>query len=333
MKMSPAFRHGAETPWGGHALRDLFGKSIPDDLTGESLEASALPGLASTVENGELGGMKLTEVFQRHGSALTGLPVEAGFPLLVKLIDAREMLSVQVHPGDAYAAARHNKRGKTEAWVVLAAPEGAKLVLGLAAGADLAAAVRDGDLTAQLAWLPVAPGDALYIPHGLVHALGDGIVVYEIQQSSDLTYRLWDWNRAGPDGRPRALHTGDALHVARALPGRKLAGVELSAPGGRKTAFICDDNFELWRLDVSGRMALEAGQMRLLTALGSGEVLWEGGSLPVAAGDTVVVPADCGAWIDGELALLMSAPADRTRLSAQLGERAAEVAGFDGEEA
>jgi mannose-6-phosphate isomerase len=157
MKMRPAFRHGADTPWGGEGLRELFCKAIPDDLTGESLEISALPGHESVVENGALKGRTLLDVYETYGARLTGLPDGDGFPLLVKLLDAREMLSVQVHPGDAYAARRHGKRGKTEAWVVLDAPPGARIVLGLKAGADLAEAVRAGTLEDALSWLSVSP--------------------------------------------------------------------------------------------------------------------------------------------------------------------------------
>jgi mannose-6-phosphate isomerase len=332
MKMRPAFRHGGETPWGGEALRELFCKAIPDDRTGESLEVSALPGLESVVENGELKGMTLKEVYDKYQARLTGLTDEAGFPLLVKLLDAREMLSVQVHPGDAYAARRHGKLGKTEAWVILDAPKGAKLVLGLKEGADLQQAVQSGTLEDALSWLPVSPGDVLYIPHGLVHALGGGIRVYEIQQSSDVTYRLWDWNRAGADGRKRALHMEDALAVARPLPGKPLSGVPLEGPGGRETIYICDGNFELWRLDVSGRMALPKGQMRLITSLGRGIAGWEDGALALSAGDTLVVPAEVDAWIEGNLTLLMSATCDRARLTALLGEKAGQVAGYDANE-
>lgn len=332
MKMRPAFRHGVDTPWGGEGLRDLFCKPIPDDLTGESLEVSALPGLSSIVENGELKGLTLQEVYETYRGRLTGLSDAAGFPLLVKLLDAREMLSVQVHPGDEYAARRHGKLGKTEAWVVLDAPPGARLVLGLKEGTDLGSAIRNGTLEDALSWLPVSPGDVVYIPHGLVHALGGGIRVYEIQQSSDVTYRLWDWNRTGPDGRKRALHTEDALNVARPLPGKKAPGVSLDVAGGRMTAYISDGNFELWRLDVSGRMALPGGQMRLLTALGRGVAGFEGGGVALSAGDSLVIPAECGAWIDGNLTLLMSATCDKARLGLLFGNRTAEIAGFELEE-
>lgn len=330
--MRPIYRHGVETPWGGDGLKTLFNKAIPDDLTGESLEISALPGMDSVVENGELAGTPLGKVYATTHGRLTGLPDEAGFPLLVKLLDARDMLSVQVHPGDDYAAQRHGKLGKTEAWVVLDAPPGAKLVLGLKEGVSLQEAVSTGTLESALSWLTVSRGDVLYIPHGLVHALGNGIRVYEIQQSSDVTYRLWDWDRTGPDGKKRALHTQDALAVARPLTGGKLSGVTLEAEGGRQTVYISDGNFELWRLDVNGRMPLAKGQMRLITSLGSGTLGWEGGNLSLLAGDSVLVPADTQAWVEGDLSLLMSLPGDRVGLKALLGDRAGQVAGLNEEE-
>jgi mannose-6-phosphate isomerase len=330
MKMRPYFRHGVETPWGGDGLRKLFSKAIPDELTGESLEVSALPGMPSTVENGELTGWTLEAVYEKYRGALTGMTDDAAFPLLVKLLDAREMLSVQVHPGDEYAAARHGKLGKTEAWVILDAPPGAKLVLGLKEGADLRSAVQRGALEEALHWLPVSAGDVLYIPHGLVHALGGGIRVYEIQQSSDVTYRLWDWNRVGPDGRKRALHLEDALNVARPLPGSPLGGASLDVPGGRETLYICDGNFELWRLDAAGRMVLEAGRMRLLTALGRCVVGWDGGAIALGAGDTVVIPAVCDAWLEGNLTAILSTTCDCERAAQRLGDRIRQVVGFEG---
>lgn len=333
MKMRPWFRHGVETPWGGEGLRELFCKAIPDDLTGESLEISALAGMPSVVENGELKGRTLREVYETYRGRLTGQKDGAEFPLLVKLLDAREMLSVQVHPGDDYAGRRHGKLGKTEAWVVLDAPPGAKLVLGLKPGRELKQAVEAGALEDALNWLTVTPGDVLYIPHGLVHALGGGIRVYEIQQSSDVTYRLWDWNRPGPDGKLRALHTEDALEVARPLAGAALNGVSVDVPGGRQTVYIANGYFELWRLDASGRMALPGGRMRLVTALGRGVLGWADGALALSAGDSVVIPADSDAWLEGSLTALLSAPCDRAQLTALLKDRVNQVAGFDDWEA
>ena len=131
----PYFRHGSETPWGGDKLKAYFGKPSPDDTTGEALEASALPGMSSLVMNGSLAALTLDKVQEKWGEALSG---SQDFPLLLKLLDARETLSVQVHPGDAYAQKRHGKRGKTEAWVVLSCDPGAKIAYGLKEGATLA---------------------------------------------------------------------------------------------------------------------------------------------------------------------------------------------------
>ena len=334
LKMIPYFRHGEETPWGGHALRDYFGKDIPDDRTGESLEISALPGRESVVENGPLTGLTLTKVMEKWGRELTG--DAEGFPLLLKLLDAREMLSVQVHPDDAYANAHEGgKLGKTEAWLVIAAERGAKLVYGVNAetSEELRAQVEAGKLEEGLRWVSVQPGDVLYIPHGCVHALGGGIVIYEIQQSSDVTYHFWDWGRVGRDGKPRALHTQAALDVSRPqLKLDKLPGATLITTGGSKTAYISDANFELWRLNVAGDMPLESGRMLLLTSLGEAEVKWAEGAFALNPGESCLVPAAlAGVTISGRTAVMCATVPDRPALREALGYRAELVAGLTGE--
>ena len=331
LKMLPYFRHGEETPWGGRALGDLFGKDIPDDRTGESLEISALPGRESTVANGPLAGMTLTKVIEKWGADLTG--GADGFPLLLKLLDAREMLSVQVHPDDAYAREHEGgKLGKTEAWLVISAQRGAKLVYGVNAetGEELRAQVESGHLEENLRWVGVQPGDVLYIPHGCVHALGGGLVIYEIQQSSDVTYRFWDWGRVGKDGKPRALHTEAALAVSRpALKLDKLPGATLITTGGSRTAYISDANFELWRLNVAGDMPLESGRMLLLTALGQAEVKWADDSFALEPGESCLVPAALeGVTLCGRTAVMCATLPDQTALREALGYRAELVAGL-----
>jgi len=331
LKMIPYFRHGEETPWGGRALNDYFGKDINDDRTGESLEISALPGRESVVANGELAGVSLNKVIDMWGKDLTG-DVE-GFPLLLKLLDAREMLSVQVHPDDTYAGEHEGgKLGKTEAWLVIAAERGAKLVYGVKpdTSEELRALVEAGQLEDNLRWVSVQPGDVLYIPHGCVHALGGGLVIYEIQQSSDVTYRFWDWGRVGKDGKPRALHTEDALAVSRpSLKLDKLPGATLITTGGSRTAYISDANFELWRLNVAGDMPLESGRMLLLTSLGEAEVKWDGGSFTLNPGDSCLVPAALeGVTISGRTAVMCATTPDRAALRDALGYRAELVAGL-----
>jgi len=288
--MSPYFRHGRETPWGGHALRDLFGQAIPDDRTGESLEISAIPGIDSVIENGAFAGRTLRQAAEEWGAALTDDP----FPLLVKLLDARETLSVQVHPGDDYALKHEGKRGKTEAWLILAADAGARVAYGLNPGAgDVRTIIERGEWENALRWMDVAPDDVLYLPHGMVHALGGGIVVYEIQQASDVTYRIWDWGRVGTDGKPRELHTKDALAVIRPeLLLDKIPGVTTPCAGGSRTAYIQCEYFDLMKLSLAGEMPLESGRMLLLTALGDATIRWSDGAFALAAGRSCVIPAE-----------------------------------------
>lgn len=332
LKMKPYFRHGEDTPWGGSALKEIFGKESPDDRTGESLEISALPGRESVIENGALAGLTLTAAISKWGRDLTG-DVE-GFPLLLKLLDAREMLSVQVHPDDTYAGANEGgKLGKTEAWLVLSAQPGAKLVYGVNVEDTeaLKAAVEEGKLEESLRWVSVLPGDVLYIPHGCVHALGGGLVIYEIQQSSDVTYRFWDWGRIGKDGKPRALHMKQALDVSRPeLKLDKLPGATVICEGGSRTAYISDDNFELWRLNVAGKMPLMEGRMLMLTAAGDAKLEWADGEMELAPGDSCLIPAAMkGVTVSGRTTVMCATTPDHDAIRKELGYRAELVAGIE----
>ena len=203
--MTPAYRWGAATPWGGEALRTMFRKQIPGEHTGEALEVSAIPGLESRDPSGNT----LTELIEQYGERLTGKGFAHPFPLLLKLLDAKDTLSVQVHPDDAYAACVEGKLGKTEAWHILFAAPGAELVYGVKAGTEkdaLLNASRNGaEVENLLRRVKVRAGETYYIPAGMVHAIGAGIVLYEIQQSSDVTYRFYDWERRDKEGRKREL--------------------------------------------------------------------------------------------------------------------------------
>lgn len=329
--MAPSFRHGEETPWGGTMLRDVFMKNAPADATGESLEISDLPGHESMVANGVHTGKPLSRMIELWGEALTG-PVRGAFPLLLKLLDAQEALSVQVHPGNEYAGANEGgKLGKSEAWVVLNAEPGAKIVYGLdTRGEDLRTVVAEGRLEECLHWETARPGDVFYIPAGTVHALGAGIQCYEIQQSSDVTYRFWDWGRVNEKGESRQLHTEKALDVS--VADRHLGkqeGTTVLCRGGSRTYYISDANFELCRLNVSGRMPLESGRMLFLTPLAPCTLRWGKESLELNPFDSVLVPAALeGVTVEGEVKLLMSSLPDRPALIAELGYRAENVAGL-----
>ena len=289
--MTPAYRCGAQTPWGGEALRVLFHKEIPDDRTGESLEVSAIPGLES--RDGE--GTSLPDLIARYGGRLTGTAVSGPFPLLLKLLDARDTLSVQVHPDDAYAARVENKLGKTEAWHILAAVPGAELVYGVKAGVTkeelLAASQAGAQVEGLLRRVPVKAGETYYIPAGMVHAIGAGIVLYEIQQSSDVTYRFYDWERRDARGGKRELHIQKAVDVtdvnAQLEPAQEVA----LAPGHYRLLqekYFCLERFR----DFSGVLPANPRRFSLLTAVEDCTLSWSGGTLLLPAGRTAFLPAD-----------------------------------------
>jgi mannose-6-phosphate isomerase class I len=221
--------------WGGSRLRSFYGRDIPTDKTGESWDITCRPAEMSVIENGPDAGTPLNDWFagDREGTLGTRVSAEEGFPLLVKIIDAQDNLSVQVHPDDAYARAA-GERGKSEMWYILHAPEDGCLIIGLKDGVTretLERAVETGTVEECLHRLPVAKGDMIDIPAGLVHALTRGVMVAEIQQNSDVTYRLYDYNRLGLDGKPRALHVRDSLNVTyfdNVLPKKVVTGNTIS---------------------------------------------------------------------------------------------------------
>jgi len=201
--------------WGGERIPALYGRTGAPRVCAESWEISAHPDGTSMVAAGPWTGERLDALVRRFGRDLLGrrTPQADRFPLLFKLIDARDRLSVQVHPNDANATAAGGEP-KTEMWYVLGREPGATLYAGLADGIDEAAlrrALTDGTAERCLVRLAVETGQALFIPGGLVHAIGAGCLVYEVQQNSNTTYRLFDWNRVGADGKPRALHIEESF--------------------------------------------------------------------------------------------------------------------------
>lgn len=291
LKMRPAFRHGKDTPWGGDNLKRLFGKDIPDDRTGESMEMSVIPGQVSRTLSGE----GLDELLLAYGEKVQGTAIKGPFPLLLKLLDAREALSVQVHPTDAYAAANEGgKLGKTEAWIILSAAPDAELVYGIMPGTtreQLEEAVRLGAAVEPLLRrVKVKEGDVCFIPAGCVHAIGAGIVLYEIQQSSDVTYRFYDWDRQDEKGEKRPLHIEKALDVTDL--DFQLEPVPRTPDKGA-VRLLENDIFTLDRLHVSSDLVLpcDPRHFSCLTALSTLLLTWEGDALELKKGDTVLLPA------------------------------------------
>ena len=206
-----------ERVWGGRELARLYAKDIPAaNPIGEAWEISDRPGDASVIANGPLAGKDLRWLMEQHAMEILGdaKPAMAGrFPLLCKILDAREKLSLQVHP-PASKAAELNGEPKTEMWYITDAAPGASLYVGLRAGvtrAEFETKIADGSVADCFHRIPVKAGDTMFLPSGRVHAIGDGLVIFEIQQNSDTTYRVFDWNRVGLDGQPRELHIAQSL--------------------------------------------------------------------------------------------------------------------------
>ena len=200
--------------WGGYQLRPYKGLKPSDEPIGESWEVSAVPTSTSIVANGEQKGRDLIYVINEQPDAILGKKVNEKYqgklPLLVKFIDAKRDLSIQVHPNDEMAMREHGKMGKSEMWYVIKADEGAHLYAGFKQEItpyEYQKRVEDGTITNVLADHKVKAGDVFYLPAGRVHAICGGILLAEVQQSSDVTYRIFDYNRPGMDGKPRELHT------------------------------------------------------------------------------------------------------------------------------
>jgi len=207
--------------WGGRNLEKL-GRDLPDGIIAESWDIAGHPDGTTAVSNGIYAGKLLTEVQEELGLDLIGTNCawaqERGkFPLLIKLLDANRPLSVQVHPKDGYALEHEgNELGKTEMWVVLHAEPGAKVQLGVTVGTtpeNFRAGIENGNLEPHLHYVPVKTGAHICVPAGSLHAIMDGLLIAEIQQNSNTTYRVYDWNRMGHDGKPRPLHVDKALDV------------------------------------------------------------------------------------------------------------------------
>jgi len=290
--MTPAFRFGKETPWGGSKLKTVFSKPITDDRTGESLEVSVLPGLNSR----DPAGVTLSDLIAEYKEKLLGENWQATFPLLLKFIDAKEALSVQVHPDDTYAFANENgKLGKEEAWVVLQADEGATLIYGTEKGvtkADLREALKNGRAVEKcMRKVPVKPLDVLFMPAGCIHAIGGGIMLYEIQQSSDATYRLYDYDRTDKAGNKRELHIDKSLDVCDVsirldpIPAPKKPGITRVL---EKRCFILDSAL------VEGELKLEKpSTYAFLTVMDELELIFAGVQVHAPRGQTYFLPATC----------------------------------------
>ncbi|HZO85732.1 MAG TPA: type I phosphomannose isomerase catalytic subunit [Verrucomicrobiae bacterium] len=211
LTFQPIFK---ERVWGNRKIETLYGKPLPPSIPiGESWEISDRPGDVSIIANGPLTGKDLQYVMQHHQKELLGHEGTERFPLLIKILDAQEKLSLQVHPPASVAASLKGEP-KTEMWYITDAAPTADLFVGLNPGVtreQFEKKIHDGTVAECFHRIPVKAGDAMFLPSGRVHAIGAGLVIFEIQQNSDTTYRVFDWNRVGLDGKPRPLHIRESL--------------------------------------------------------------------------------------------------------------------------
>lgn len=207
-----------ERLWGGTKLKEVLGKPIESDITGESWELSGVKGDISEVANGPLEGTSLEDLIHQQPEAVLGKSVVERFgnefPILIKFIDAKQDLSIQLHPNDKLAKERHNSFGKTEMWYIMDADPGAKLIVGFnkdVEKTEYIESLEQGTLLDLMNYEEVEEGDTFFINTGKIHAIGAGVLLAEIQQTSDVTYRVFDFNRKDKDGNLRELHTGLAV--------------------------------------------------------------------------------------------------------------------------
>ncbi len=286
MKLNPVFK---DYLWGNGKLKELYGKNTPYEITAESWEVSCHPNGLSTIANGSYARKTLQEVVEILDDKLLGRSLstfdKGRFPLLVKFIDAYDRLSIQVHPDDEYAKVHENgELGKTEMWYIIDAQEDAKLIFGLKEGTDkesFAQALKKGEPDDMLNYVSVKKGDMFFVPAGMLHAIGKGILIAEIQQNSDTTYRVFDYNRRDKEGNLRPLHIDKALDVIDFTASAKaVEGNIVSCP-----------YFHTEKINLSGEKQFSAGFTILICTQGSGEILYENGKTNFKAGDSFVIPA------------------------------------------
>lgn len=301
--------------WGGDGLYHRLGKGSAGGLIGESWELSDRDGDASVVTEGPFAGQNLRDLFSKHARDILGTqftPAAAAgaspggtagatamsrFPLLYKFIFARESLSVQVHPGEGSPLGE----SKTECWYILDAPEDAHLILGISGGRDRAEVVKalaSKDCLSVLNKVPVKAGDMFHIPAGTVHAITAGLLLYEVQQNSDTTFRLYDWDRVDPAGKPRALHVEQAAQVLdiRSHGKHRILPLALKVSGRKEEILVACRHFAVARITACRSEASlgEGNRFRVVTAMrGAFALIWDGGTATLGLGETALVPASC----------------------------------------
>ena len=281
--------------WGGTTLSEKYSKGKKGEKIAEAWVLSCRNDGENIIENGEYKGKPLSELY----------PDKDNFPLLIKLIDACDKLSVQVHPDDSYAKKEGLPAGKTEMWYILDAKPGAKLVYGMRkdipmSDEDIKKAADDGSLENYLNYCEVKKGDVFFIPAGLVHAIGEGILIAEVQQNSNTTYRMYDYNRTDKNGNKRELHIDKAVEVIdKTLPHSDSKAKVIEERGGAKLSELCTCEYFTAQSLVLNNADCNIAPDKMFFALctaGSGKFVHNGTEYPFSVGDSYLFPKDTGAF-------------------------------------
>ncbi len=300
LKLKPACKSYL---WGGSRLKNEYGKEFDGDILAETWELSCHPDGPSTIVGGAYDGMTLADYIGQAGRRVLGsnCQIFSEFPILIKFIDSRDNLSIQVHPNNVYAMETAKQYGKTEMWYILDAKPGAFLYLGFQheiSREEFKRRIEENTLTEVLNAVPVQKGQCFYIPAGTIHAIGKNIVIAEIQQSSNLTYRVYDYGRVGADGKPRELHIEQALDVTKLTPPR----MEYNFGGHLvRCPYFTTDVLEAPFSAVSTDESFTS----LLVLEGEGELVNGNERVTVRKGDSVFLSAESGVYmVSGTVRLL-----------------------------
>lgn len=310
IKLNPVFK---EIIWGGNRLKTEYNKKSDLNNIAESWELTVRPDGMNTIVGGEFDGCTMAEYIEKMGDAVVSKEKQDFFPLLIKFIDACDNLSVQVHPDDEYGLKNANSLGKTEMWYIIDAKPGAQLVYGLKQGVTnemFAKAIEDGKVEEMLNYVPVKKGDVFFIPSGLVHAIGAGILLAEIQQNSNITYRVYDYNRVGNDGKPRELHVKDALNVIVNRTEEEIDKIRYSRGKSISSNLANCDYFNVCMYDVKSAMFFNVDQKSfnsLLCLDGEGTLFCDNKTYTLNKGDSYFIPAGTGGYVvNGNVQVVVS---------------------------
>jgi mannose-6-phosphate isomerase len=319
-KLKPATK---DYIWGGNRLKHEYGIDSPNSIVAEAWMLSCNVSGASTIMNGPLAGKLLADALFSDVEKALGInnSFAVYFPILIKLIDAKDNLSIQVHPGNGYALENEGEFGKTEMWYILDAQEGAFLYYGFSQAVtreELRTRIEDNTILDVLNRVAVKKGDVFFIEAGMIHAIGKGIMIAEIQQNSNTTYRVYDYNRMDSDGNKRELHIAKALDVTDTnfVPGVPQARAYVQKPGYRITRLASCVYFTVDHLSIDSFVKLDCGRKSFTSLLfidGSGSILFENreygedGVFAVSKGDSLFLPAGTGAYrIEGQCRVLLT---------------------------